>query len=163
MSIEQKHVVHGLNVMPDLYNEIAPGLWQGGTSRDQVIDRAQLLTVFHEVQRPFDAVATLYAWAAPMQWGVEERRLGFPDGQLVREYIPQLESIAQWAHAHREAGRRVLVRCAGGMNRSGLITAMTLMNGGHTADEAIALVRAGRGAGALTNASFVAYLHEREV
>ena len=162
MTIEQRHLVHGLNPLPDLYNEILPGLWQGGTAREQVIDRAQLLTTFSEVERAFDAVATLYAWAAPFQWGVEERRLGFPDGELVREYLPQLESIAAWAHGHWADGRRVLVRCAGGMNRSGLITAMVLMNGGHSADDAIALVRRGRSQAALSNPSFVEYLHERE-
>ncbi len=158
MTIEQKHAPDGLNSLPDLYSQIRPGLWQGGTSREQVIDRPQLLTKFHEVERPFDAVATLYAWAAPMQWGIEERRLGFPDGDLKPEYVPQIESIADWAHAHWASGRRVLVRCAGGMNRSGLVTAMVLMRGGHSADEAISLVRRGRSEQALWNASFVAYL-----
>ena len=161
MIIGQTHTPDGLNSLPDLYSEIVPGLWQGGTTREQVIDREQLLTRFSEVERQFDCVATLYAWAAPFQWGVEERRLGFPDGELVRSYLPQLESIAAWTHEHWAAGRRVLVRCAGGMNRSGLVTAMTLMNAGHSADAAIALVRSGRSEWALSNSSFVAYLHER--
>ena len=162
MSITQRHAVSGLNVMPDLYNEILPRLWQGGTSREQVLDREQLLTRFYETERPFHAVATLYAWAAPYQWGVEERRLGFPDDTLRREYLPQLESIAAWTHEHWAAGRSVLIRCAGGMNRSGLITAMTLMNSGHSADAAITLVRQGRSPDALSNRSFIDYLHERE-
>ena len=161
MTIRQNHEPGGLNFLPELYSQILPGLWQGGTSREQVIDQPQLLTKFHEVERQFDAVVTLYAWAAPMQWGIEERRLGFPDGELKAEYVPQLESIADWAHAHWASGRRVLVRCAGGMNRSGLITAMVLMRAGHSADDAVSFIRKGRSQWALSNESFVAYLQGR--
>lgn len=162
MSVVQKHQPSGLNHLPNLYSEIQPRLWQGGTAREQVIDREQLLTKFHEVEREFDAVATLYPWAAPMQWGIEERRLGFPDGELKPEYLAQIESIADWAHAHWASGRRVLVRCAGGMNRSGLITAMVLMRAGHSADAAISLVRKGRSEDALSNSSFVRYLRSTD-
>lgn len=158
MEVVQRHVPDGLNTQPDLYNEILPGLWQGGTSREQVIDQPQLLTRFSEVERQFDAVATLYAWAAPFQWGVEERRLGFPDGELINEYIPQIESIAEWANEHWSAGRRVLIRCAGGLNRSGLVTALTLIKSGRSAAQAIELVQAGRGPQALGNRSFVEWL-----
>lgn len=158
MVVLQRHVPDGLNELPDLYSEIAPGLWQGGTSREQVIDQPQLLTRFSEVERQFDAVATLYAWAAPFQWGVEERRLGFPDGKLIADYIPQIESIAEWANSHWSGGRRVLIRCAGGLNRSGLVTALTLIKSGRTPDAAIGLVRAGRSPAALSNPSFVEWL-----
>ena len=151
----------GLNYLPDLYAEIVPGLWQGGTSRDQVIDREQPLIRPSGLEQEFDCVATLFAWAAPVHAGVEERRFGFPDGELMAEHFPQLESLAAWTHARWVEGRRVLVRCAGGINRSGLITAMTLMNAGHSAEAAIRLVRAGRCEWALSNPSFVAYLYAR--
>lgn len=106
-------------------------------------------------ERPFDAVLTLYAHAAPVSWGVEERRFGFPDRQLVEDYVPVIYDLADWAHDRWSSGRRVLIRCAGGMNRSGLLVALTLMKSGLEADEAIALVRDRRHPWALSNRSFV--------
>ena len=54
--------------------------------------------------------------------------------------------------------RQVLVRCSGGLNRSGLVVASALVRMGHPVDDAIALVRAARGPWALTNPGFVTHL-----
>lgn len=55
-----------------------------------------------------------------------------------------------------ERGKRVLVTCAMGLNRSGLISAATLLEGGHASpSEAIRMVRSARGHLALSNPSFV--------
>ena len=156
--MEQRHTPHGLADPAAPMHEILPGLWQGGTLREQVIDREQLLEKYSEATRPFDAVVTLYAWAAPVGYGVEERRFGFPDGAIVPEYMARIEALAQWAHDEWAAGRRVLVRCAGGMNRSGLVTALVLLRAGYSAAEAIALVRERRSPLALSNWEFVEYL-----
>lgn len=159
--MRQTHEPWGLADPANPVSEILPGLYQGGTLREQVIDQEQLLLKYHEDPRPYDSVVTLFAWAAPMGYGVEERRFGFPDGEIIDAYIPHIESLAEWAHAEWASGQRVLVRCAGGMNRSGLVTALVLLRVGYSVDDAIELVRARRSASALTNTSFVAYLQTR--
>jgi len=51
-------------------------------------------------------------------------------------------------------GGPVLVHCAAGINRSGLLAAASLIREGHDVEDAIATVRAAR-AGALNNPEFV--------
>ena len=136
------------------HSEIATGLWMGGTRREETIGVVQPMLGYSR-DRQFDAVLTLYAWAAPASWGIEERRFGFPDRQVIEEYVPVIHDLADWAHDRWSSGKRVLIRCAGGMNRSGLLVALTLMRSGLTSDEAIALIRDRRHPWALNNRSFV--------
>ena len=58
------------------------------------------------------------------------------------------------------AGKRVLVHCSAGLNRSGVVSARALMFMGVPVAEAIAKVRSARGPYALSNPDFVAWLHE---
>ena len=58
------------------------------------------------------------------------------------------------------AGKRVLVHCSAGLNRSGVVAARALMFMGMSVAEAIARVRSARGPDALSNRDFVAWLHE---
>ena len=139
------------------HSEIAPGLWMGGTPRHETIGVVQPMLGFSE-ERPFDAVLTLYAWAAPASWGVEERRFGFPDRQVIKEYVPVIHDLATWAHDRWASGRRVLIRCAGGMNRSGLLVGLTLVRSGFSPDEAIEMIRERRHRWALNNQAFVELL-----
>jgi protein-tyrosine phosphatase len=53
------------------------------------------------------------------------------------------------------SGKKVLVTCAAGRNRSGLIVALSLMMLGMKASQATSLVRAARGEHALSNQYFV--------
>src|SRR6478609_5242104 len=69
------------------------------------------------------------------------------------------DAAEQVADAVRD-GRRVLVRCSGGLNRSGLVVASALVRLGHPPADAIALVRAARGPWALTNPRFASYLRD---
>ena len=55
-------------------------------------------------------------------------------------------------------GRRVLVRCQAGYNRSGLVVALALMRLGFTGQDAVARVRIARGPYALSNPHFLARL-----
>jgi protein-tyrosine phosphatase len=55
-------------------------------------------------------------------------------------------------------GRRVLVRCHSGYNRSGLVIAQALIHLGHSADDAVFLIRYRRSKWALNNPLFVSYL-----
>lgn len=61
-----------------------------------------------------------------------------------------------------EAGKRVLVTCMQGRNRSGLVTALTLCHGPWKMrpDQAIAAIRAARGPSALSNDDFVGLIHK---
>jgi hypothetical protein len=140
------------------HSEIAPGLWMGGTPRHETIGVVQPMLGFSP-ERPFDAVLTLYAWAAPVSWGVEERRFGFPDRQVIEEYVPVIHDLATWAHDRWASGRRVLIRCAGGMNRSGLLVGLTLVRSGFSPDEALDMIRERRHPWALNNRAFVQLLH----
>ncbi|MBE1532023.1 protein-tyrosine phosphatase family protein [Actinomadura algeriensis] len=55
-------------------------------------------------------------------------------------------------------GRRVLVRCHSGYNRSGLVVAQALVHLGYSVEDAIFLVRFRRSKWALNNSLFVDYL-----
>jgi hypothetical protein len=142
-------------------DEIAPGLWQGGTEDDEVVGGripAGHTAALAGRRPPFDTVITLYADAQPAGWGVEELRFGFPDAELTPEFARRVIELARHAHRRWRAGGRVLIRCQAGVNRSGLVTALTLMLDGHSAHEAIALIRAQRAPAALNNGAFVRWL-----
>ncbi len=140
-----------------LYSEVAPNLFMGGTDDNATIDQAQKLRHF-EGSNEFDCVVTLYAWAAPANWGVEERRFGFPDANIIEEYISTIIELAQWAHAKWAAGKKVNIRCQAGLNRSGLVTALTLMLSGLSAEEAIETLRTKRSSYALCNSEYEQWL-----
>jgi len=143
-----------------LYSEVAPNLFMGGTDDNATIDQAQKLRHF-EGSNEFDCVVTLYAWAAPANWGVEERRFGFPDANIIEEYIPTIVELAQWAHTKWAAGKKVNIRCQAGLNRSGLVTALTLMISGMSAEDAIKILREKRSDYALCNGEYERWLkHE---
>jgi protein-tyrosine phosphatase len=55
-------------------------------------------------------------------------------------------------------GKRVLITCHMGRNRSGLVMGLVLMQLGYTSAQAIALIRSAR-KGALSNAHFRGVLH----
>lgn len=160
--MKQAHEPWGVVDPANPTTEILPGLFMGGTLREHCIDYPQMLQRFEDAPVKYDAVVTLYAWAAPMGFGVEERRLGFPDAELRTEYITQIHELSAWAHREWQAGKRVLIRCAGGMNRSGLITALILMRSGFSAADAIHAIQERRSVQALSNDSFVQYLYQIE-
>lgn len=81
-----------------------------------------------------------------------------PDAPLLPEQIDRVAELAVTAAEELTAGRKVLVRCRVGHNRSGLLTAQTLIELGHDARTAIGMVRRARSDQALNNATFVDYL-----
>ena len=140
-----------------LFTEILPGLFMGGTADDDTIKYPSAL-LSHNDTSNFDAVVTLYAWANPMSWGVEELRYGFGDGYMSGVNIDRIIRLAHWAHQRWSEGQRVLIRCQAGMNRSGLITALVLMIEGLDAKQAIQLIRKQRSEVCLFNSNFVDWL-----
>lgn len=140
-----------------LYSEIAPGLWMGGTDDYDTVDRPGELPRL-SAEKEFDAVVTLNAYASPFGWYVKELRYGFPDSSLDEDQVDEIERIADWAYLEWKKGRKVLVRCQAGMNRSGLVTALILIRDRISAAEAIKLIRKKRDIDALSNPSYVEYI-----
>ena len=143
----------------DLYSEILPGLWQGGTHDFDTLEFPKQYPIWNQ-EKLFDSVATLYAVAHPVGWGISERRFGFPDSALDESNLPDIHAMADWVYNEWKSGKKVLVRCQMGWNRSGIISALALMKAGYTAKDAIDLIRARRSPHALCNEDFVRYLED---
>ncbi|MER7703088.1 protein phosphatase [Kitasatospora sp. NPDC097605] len=137
------------------WNRIVPHLWVGGHYFTPPGGEREPAVVDDE----FDLVVSLFTLPghgpAP---GVEHIVREVPDDYLT---APQLRAVQEaatlTAHAVRQ-GRRTLVRCHSGYNRSGLVAAQALVELGHEAGRAIALVREHRSPRALANVAFVDYL-----
>ncbi|MFF8724961.1 protein phosphatase [Streptomyces sp. NPDC015171] len=137
------------------WSEIVPGLWMGGHEFRARSGRLEFAVVRDE----FDVVQSLLRLPGyGPDPGVEHHVWPIPDGPLDGTQLAGVIRLARAANEAREAGRRVLVRCYHGYNRSGLVIAHALVQRGDSADRAIQLVRAGRGAWALHNELFVEYL-----
>ena len=138
------------------WDEIVPSLWMGGHHyRDAMGTRVPVV-----VGGEFDLVISLYVREGhgPSD-GVEHWCAEVPDGPLTAEQIGAVSRAARLAAESIEQGRRVLVRCHSGYNRSGLVIAHTLTLLGHSTDDAIFLVRNRRSKWALNNSLFVDYLN----
>lgn len=146
----------------DLYSEILPNLWIGGTDDfDTIYDSTQEKDRAEITIKDFDVVVTAYAWAKPVDWFVKEIRFGFYDSDMQDFNPAELEDIVSMAHADWKRGKRVLTRCQAGLNRSSLFCALIMMKEGYTADEAIDLIRQKRSGYALFNKKFVSYLRSK--
>lgn len=147
--------------LPDVtWTEILPGLWQGGTDDED--------TLAHQLDEPvitrehFDTVVTLHAWSNPVDWHVREIRQAYHDGDLTEVDFEDAWFLARQVYAEWKQGRRVLVRCLSGLNRSGLIVGMVLLLDGRTGPEAIALMRERRHRHVLCNPDFERWLREAD-
>jgi protein-tyrosine phosphatase len=114
---------------------------------------------FAVVEREFDLVLTLLRLPghgpAP---DVEHHVWPIPDGPLDGTQLAGVIRLARTACDALDEGRRVLVRCYSGYNRSGLVVAQSLIRRGDEAGTAIRLIRERRSAWALHNELFVEYL-----
>jgi hypothetical protein len=166
-----------------LWNEIVPGLWVGGTSdedhmglgrpfideprRDGMgrlyqhfeIDPADI-TLDH-----FDAVVTMYAWARPVDWGVEELRWGIMDDRNnpIGFDMETMRETVRWGHRRWSQGKNVLVRCQAGLNRSSLVAALIMVRDGVEPDEAVQKIRSQRSGQCLFNKPFYKFICETPV
>ena len=144
---------------PQLFSMIAPNLFQGGTDDLDVI-HLPVTNNRNRTDLPFDAIVTMYAWARPADWNVQEFRYGVPDAAMSDIDLARLRDAVEFAHARWKEGDRVLVRCQAGLNRSGLVTALILIKEGHTPQSAIDLIRVKRDRDALCNADFAEWLND---
>jgi protein-tyrosine phosphatase len=144
-----------------MWSEVLPGLWQGGTD-DWDVMGTRLLPQYDKVPRitkkDFDTVVTLYAAAKPVDWHVRELRFGMWDSNLADVDFEDLFDLVDMAYSDWIRGKRVLIRCQAGWNRSGLIMALVLIRDGYEPAEAISLIRRERSPYALCNPDFVSYL-----
>ena len=138
---------------PQLYSMIAPNLFQGGTDDLDVIHLAQTNNR-PRTDLPFDAIVTMYAWARPADWNIQEFRYGVPDASIKDIDLDRLRQAVEFGYDRWKSGDRVLVRCQAGLNRSGLVLALILIKDGLTPQDAIARIRDNRGEDALFNRDF---------
>ncbi|MEU6586128.1 hypothetical protein [Nocardia sp. NPDC046763] len=111
------------------------------------------------VTNEFDVVISLYSRAGHgPDPGVQHHIAHMPDGPLTSDQLADVSRLADIAWAAVIDGKRVLVRCHAGYNRSGLVTAQALHHLGYSIDDAIFLVRYRRSKYALNNPTFVDYL-----
>ncbi|MBC9725290.1 dual specificity protein phosphatase family protein [Streptomyces sp. TRM68367] len=137
------------------WSEIVPGLWMGGHEFRGRSGHLELAVVRDE----FDLVQTLLRLPGHgPDPGVEHHVWPIPDGPLDGTQLAGVIRLADAACEALDGGRRVLVRCYHGYNRSGLVVAHALIRLGSSAEEAIRLVRSRRSPWALHNELFVAYL-----
>ena len=144
---------------PPLFSEIVPNLFMGGTDDLDVIHFAQNSYAKRQ-DLPFKAIVTMYAWARPADWNVQEFRYGVPDASIKEIDLDRLREAIDFGYNRWQSGDSVLVRCQAGLNRSSLVTALILIHSGITAEDAIKTIREKRDADALFNEEYVAFLLE---
>jgi protein-tyrosine phosphatase len=140
-----------------LFSEILPNLYMGGTGDSDIVQFGKRLPQLHE-REEFDAVVTCYSYAQPMSWYVHENRYGFADGPMDTETFVKVEELATWLHSEWISGKKCLIRCQAGWNRSGIVMAAVLIKHGLSVNEAVRLIRERRSPNALNNQDFVAWL-----
>ena len=140
-----------------LYSEIAPNLFMGGTADEDVIHQA---VAYNKARTdlPFDAIITMYAWANPADWKIQEFRYGIYDSDISQIDLDRLKQAVEFGYNRWLSGDRVLVRCQAGLNRSGLVTALIMMSTGLDAETAIEQIRKNRAEIALFNTHYVEWL-----
>ena len=140
----------------DPWNEVVPGLWQGGHDvRSQSSTRCV-------VGDQFDLVVSLTTRPGhgPAD-GVTHVVARLADAGVDTSTGARLDELAATVADAVAQGEQVLVRCSGGLNRSGLVVALALVRAGHPVESAMELVRRARGPWALTNPGFVNHLRTR--
>lgn len=144
------------------WDEIVPGLWMGCHDYMEYPDAPYESDAFI-LPDDFDIVFSLYrrhGLAVPD--GIERKELFVRDDRingLSPDDTNKVRAFADEAYDHHQAGRKVLVRCQAGLNRSGLVVALALLRMGYSASEAVALIRERRSPWALYNERFVGLIN----
>jgi hypothetical protein len=127
-----------------LFSQIAPNVWMGGCPVDSVPPETRF-------------IVNLYPWADyATPEGITMTRSWLQDIHEMPN-VDELIALACWVSAVRRIGP-VLVHCQAGLNRSGLVTALSLMVDGATAGDAIGHLRACRHPMVLCNTTFESWL-----
>ena len=129
-----------------LISQVEDNLWQGGCVNGV------------NLQGYFRHIVSLYPWERYVPGGdldsfVEVRLY---DGPRVPDEA-QLYAIAEWINVCKAHGR-ILVHCQAGLNRSALLTALSLVLAGSTPADAIRRLRDSRSPAVLCNKRFEEWL-----
>jgi hypothetical protein len=132
-------------------DEVVPGLWQGDWPYPSDLT-------------PFDCIVSATAEGKPpmplTKDGAEHIFLPIHDWEIIDEGA--IRDVSREVARRYARGEVILVHCAQGWNRSGVVVARALMFTGYTAEDAIAAVRRARGALALSNQWFVRWLRDED-
>lgn len=120
-------------------------LWQGALPQwpEQLQGFDVLLLCALELQPPSTHMPVVRVVRIPL----DDAKPSVEDVRAVRR------TARRCAQAWR-SGQRLLITCAAGLNRSGLITGLTLRQLGYSGDQAVTLIRQARGPNALSNRWF---------
>ena len=129
------------------YDEVVPGLFQASSR----LDPAKLF-------ERFDAVFDLCGWDRGGEVRDPRYRFHPIDDVPWIEDPDAIHALAAEVADLVRAERSVVVNCAAGLNRSGLLVGRTLIELGYPPDEAVVLVRLARGFHALSNKEFTRFL-----
>lgn len=147
--------------MPKNYDEILPKLYLGGTSPEN--DYSSRPAARPSKYPYIDVVFTFHENASAVTGNTLEVRYHFDDdwnNGLAPENYVRINEVAKMAYSAWKDGHRVLLRCQGGRNRSGLVMGVVLLMAGYSSTEAIELMRKNRSPEVLFNEHFVRALNE---
>jgi protein-tyrosine phosphatase len=135
----------GQKLSTDLFTELTPMLWMGGTPTD-LLDKT--------LPSYFRANLNLYHWGNTIiPQGVEYLEFEMYDTQRDGVDTAKIWELAAWAYKQSRT-RVTLINCQAGINRSGLVAAATLGLMGYTAEQAISHMRHERSPLVLANPLF---------
>lgn len=138
------HAIHG-NTPFDVpfISELAENLWQGGCENGLTLPRF------------ITNVVSLYPWEKYNLRGdgILNSYLTVKMYDSEDQLFDQVHGIAAWVNIARDQGP-TLVHCQAGLNRSSLVAATALVQGGLTGDEAVKLIREARSPACLCNPAF---------
>jgi hypothetical protein len=148
-----------------VWSNVLDGLWVGGTDDNDTLGDYRAWSGGQAFITPefFDTVVTMYQYANPVDWLVKEYRYCIYDSDVNHFDWAELFATAKFAHTEWQSGKRVLIRCQAGLNRSGLVTALVLIREGYSPEEAISMIRERRSPDALFNRQFVEFLKTIDV
>lgn len=136
-------------------NRVHGDLWMGGAPPvgNSVSDHFDCLILMANEYQPDESYfCDIDVHHAPIE-----------DGPLFKEQIVKAFHAASFAKLHLDQGKKVLITCYAGLNRSGLvcaITACTIKNNSIDLKTAINKIRAARGYHALHNPYFLDFLEK---
>lgn len=130
------------NIALPLVTEVFPGLWVGGQNGSELPGDVRHLV----------SLVGIGGWTGPVQ---SILAISMEDNDT--QPLGGVDAIAAWVNSCTEP---VLVHCGFGLNRSALVAARALMLRGHSADEAIGLIREKRSEYCLTNPHFEKWLRD---
>lgn len=144
------------------WTEIIPNLWIGGHDYNIAADGQNVVEDAYP-RDLFDVVVSMYHRLGhePVA-GTDHTEILFADSQVSPEVLARAaEGACKVADALRE-GKKVLVRCQAGLNRSSFVAGLALLDLGFSGEDAVQVIRARRSPWALCNESYAEILKSPE-